>query len=124
MATLSINALQKEILEQEVWAFLKGLIEPDAQARYAALLQQVEDEEIAEELSGALEGILEIVVESGRARKLYGPIGENSLTSLFQKTPKGSALSPMTTQVNQALGGLQGRIRRSAFVPRDPGPGH
>jgi hypothetical protein len=122
MTALSIDTLQKEILEREVQAFLQGSVDPEAQARYAALLQEVEDEEITEERCQTLAGILEIIVESGRARKLYGPPGENSLTSLFQKTSRGAALTQMSTQVNQALRGLKGQTLEGINF-RSSGPG-
>jgi len=122
MTTLPLDEFQKEILEREVRAFLAGLADPEAQARYADLLQEVESGEITEAPSGALEGILEIVLESGRARKLYGPAGENTLTSLFQKTLHGSALVKMTNEVNQALRGLAGQTL-GEIIFRSSGPG-
>lgn len=122
MATLFLDEFQKEILEREVRVFLKGLADPEAQACYANLLQKVENREVTEELSEALEGILEIVLESGRARKLYGPAGENTLTSLFQKTPHGSALVKLANEVNQALKGLESQIL-GGITFRSSGPG-
>jgi hypothetical protein len=127
MASLSVgripvDAFQKGILEREVQAFLKGVADPEAQAHYTDLLQQVENEEVGEELAEALEDILEILVESGRARKLYGAAGENSLISLFQKTARGSALAQMSTEVNQALKGMQGQTLKGIHF-RSSGPG-
>ena len=122
MATLSLDEFQKEILEQEVRAFLAGLADPEARSRYAALLQEVESGEVTEEHSGALEGILAIVLESGRARRLYGPAGENTLTSLFHKTPHGSALVQQANEVNEALRGLESQILEGITF-RSSGPG-
>ena len=110
MTRVLLDELQKEILDREVRAFLTGVADPEAQARYAGLLQEVEDGEVSEECTAILEGILAIVLESGRARKLYGPPGENSLKSLFQKTPRGSALVQQANEVNKALKGLEGQI--------------
>ncbi len=122
MATGPLDEFQKEILEREVRAFLTGVADPEAQARYAGLLQEVEDGEVSEECSTALEGILQVVLESGRARKLYGPPGENSLNSLFQKTPRGSALVQQANEVNKALKGLEGQTLGGVSF-RSTGPG-
>ncbi|HJY82509.1 MAG TPA: hypothetical protein VKK81_15690 [Candidatus Binatia bacterium] len=122
MATGPLDEFQKEILEREVRAFLTGVADPDAQARYAGLLQEVEDGEVSEEFSPALEGILAVILESGRARKLYGPAGENTLTTLFQKTPRGSALVQQANEVNKALKGLEGQTLGGISF-RSIGPG-
>lgn len=117
-----LDELQKEILDREVRAFLTGVADPEAQARYAGLLQDIEDGEVSEEFVAALEGILTIVLESGRTRKLYGPPGENSLNALFQKTPRGSALVQQANEVNKALKGLEGQILGGISF-RSTGPG-
>ena len=122
MTRVLLDELQKEILAREVRAFLTGVADPDAQARYAGLLQGVEDGEVGEECAAALEGVLTIVLESGRARKLYGPPGENSLNSLFHKTPRGAALVQQANEVNKALQGLEGQVLREiSFRPTGPG---
>jgi hypothetical protein len=122
MTTVSLDEFQKEILSREVRAFVKGWIDPEVQARYAALLQEVESGTITEECCESLEGLLEIILESGRARKLYGPAGENSLVSLFQKVPRGSALVRQANEVNQALKGLESQIL-GGITFRSSGPG-
>jgi hypothetical protein len=122
MAVISLDEFQKEILEREVRTFLNGVTDPEAQARYAGLLQEVEDGQVGEELATALEGLLAIVLESGRARKLYGPAGENSLNSLFQKTARGAALAQQANAVNQALKGLEGQVLGGISF-RSTGPG-
>ena len=119
---LLIDEFHKEILDREVRTFLTGITDPEAQARYAGLLQEVEDGEVSEEFSTALEGILQVVLESGRARKLYGPAGENSLTTLFQKTSRGSIMVQQANEVNRALKGLEGQTLGGISF-RSTGPG-
>ncbi|MBI3801953.1 MAG: hypothetical protein HY268_33915 [Deltaproteobacteria bacterium] len=122
MTSIILDEFHKEILEREVRLFLNGVTDLEAQARYAGLLQGVEAGEVGEEFAAALEGILTIVLESGRARKLYGPPGENSLNSLFHKTPRGSALVQQVNAVNKALKGLEGQLL-GGITFRSTGPG-
>jgi hypothetical protein len=119
---MSLDELQREILEREVRTFLNSVTDPEAQGRYAGLLQEVEDGEVSEEFAAALEAILTILLESGRARKLYGPAGENSLNSLFHKTSYGAALVQQVNEVNRALKGLEGQML-SGISFRSTGPG-
>ncbi len=122
MAPLPLDTSQKEILEQEVRAFLPKIFDAEVRARYTALLQEVERGELSPQGLKTLEGLLEVLLESGRARSLHGPMGESALASLFQKTSKGLALTQTATEVNQALKGLQGQTLRSmAFRPLGPG---
>jgi len=119
---MSLDELQREILEREVRTFLNSVTDPESQGRYAGLLQEVADGEVSEEFAAALEGILTLILESGRARKLYGPASENSLNSLFHKTARGAALVQQANEVNQALKGLEGQ-RLSGISFRSTGPG-
>jgi hypothetical protein len=122
MATLSLDELQQDILTREVRAFVHGWADPEAQARYTALLHAVESGVVNEEHVNTLAGLLAVVLESGRVRALYGPAGENSLLSLFQKTPPGSALAQMANAVNQALTGLEQQIL-AGITFHSSGPG-
>jgi hypothetical protein len=122
MATLSLDELQQDILSREVRAFVRGWADPEAQARYAALLHAVESGAVGEEHIDTLAGLLAVVLESGRVRALYGPAGENSLLSLFQKTPQGSSLAQMANAVNQALTGLEQQVL-AGITFRSTGPG-
>jgi hypothetical protein len=121
-ALLCLDDFQREILEREIRAFIQGWTDGAARARYTALLQAIDRGELTAECSETLGGLLEIVLESGRARKLYGPAGENSLLSLFHQTPQGGALQQYATAVNRALKGLEGHVLTGiAFRPSGPG---
>jgi hypothetical protein len=122
MATLSLDELQQDLLTREVRAFVYGLADPEAQARYTGLLRAVESGEISEEHLDPLAGLLAVVLESGRVRALHGPAGENALLSLFQKTPQGAALAQMANAVNQALTGLERQVL-AGITFRSTGPG-
>lgn len=120
--TLLLDDFQKTLLASEIRAFIQGWTDATARARYTALLQAVEGGELTEEWRELLGSLLTIVLESGRARKLYGPAGEHALLSLFHKTPQGRALQQQAHAVTQALKGLAGQVLSSMAV-RSAGPG-
>ncbi|MCS6925357.1 MAG: hypothetical protein NZ578_05580 [Candidatus Binatia bacterium] len=121
-STLPLDDFQKAILAGEIRAFIQGWTDATARARYTALLQAIEREELTEECRESLGSLLSVVLESGRARKLYGPAGEHALLSLFHKTPQGAALQQQAHAVTQALKGLAGQTLSSMTV-RSAGPG-
>jgi hypothetical protein len=106
---MRINATEGELLSQEIGKFSRGLVDPEARARYGHLRAAVEEGEVGEDLLGYLSIVLEISLQSGRLRKLYGADGEQALTRIFQRTPAGTALSEAAKSVSEALAGLQGQ---------------
>jgi hypothetical protein len=123
MATIQLEAFQKEVLQQEIGAIAQRVSNSsEAYSRYVALLNEIERGEITDECSGALEGILDVLLESGRARHLYGPPGEHTLTALFQRTPRGATFVQQGQTVTRALSGLEGQVL-SNFSVRSSGPG-
>lgn len=119
--SFSLDDFQKKILASEICAFIQGWTDATARARYTALLEAVEKEKLTEECRELLGNLLTIILESGRARKLYGPAGEHALLSLFHKTPQGAALQQHAHAVTQALKGLAGQVL-SGIAVRSAGP--
>ena len=123
METLHLEAFQQEVLQQEVGAIAQRVSgNPEAYSRYVALLDEIEQSEVTDECSDTLEGILGVLLESGRARHLYGPPGEHTLTALFQRTPRGAALVQQGQTVTRSLSGLEGQLLSNLSV-RSSGPG-
>ncbi len=90
---MRIGQTEQELLEQEINALGQLLRDPAARARYTELRDQIRDGEVAEELLGHLGNVLELGLQSGRLRKLYGADGEQALTRLFHRTPAGGRLA-------------------------------
>lgn len=123
METLHLETLQQEVLLQEVRIIVPRVSgNPESSSRYVALLNEIERGEITDAYSDTLAGILEILLESGRARHLYGPPGEHTLTALFQRTPRGAALVQQSQAVTRSLAGLEGQTLSNLSV-RSSGPG-
>ena len=74
----------------------------------AALVAEIDEGEVVDELD-RLEQILELGLQSGRIRALYGPGGEQAALALFRRLPQGRELSDSTRDLNDALAALEGR---------------
>jgi hypothetical protein len=118
---MRINATEQELLIPEITLFARALRDPAAQTRYHELRAAVEEGEVEDELLGHLGNVLEIGLQSGRLRKLYGADGEQALARLFHRTPAGAELAEGARAVTQAISALQGQtiadIKVSAMGP-------
>jgi hypothetical protein len=104
-----LHGSEKELLELELAALADQAHDEASRERYRALAAEVAGGEIAEEHENLLEAVLELLVQSGRARKLYGPGGEQALAQLYGRTPRGRALAETVNELNKALEGLAGQ---------------
>jgi hypothetical protein len=119
---MRIDAVEGELLTPEIALLVKTLPDPAARERYTALLGAVQEGEVGDDLVGHLGTLLEISLESGRVRHFYGADGETALVKLFRRTPAGKALSDATSEVTDALRGLQGQTVETIDVaPLGPG---
>jgi hypothetical protein len=105
--TLRLDALQRDVLLAQIQAFIDAAPESEARSSYLALKTAVEAMEVAPEHQGRLGAILEIALQSGRIRRLFGPGAEVSLNSLFKSTPRGRELAGSLADVNRALAALK-----------------
>jgi hypothetical protein len=69
-----------------------------------------------------LEKILEMTLQTGRARRVHGAEAEQSLLRLFHQTPRGAAARRSTEAVNKALRHLAGQpLEEILFTSHGPG---
>ncbi len=106
---------ERELLQAELAALLPAL-SGERRNAYQALANAVNEGSIPPELTGLLEGLLQLALETGRARRLYRAEGERILTDLFRKTPMGQELSRSLQEVNKALATLEGQTLQSVRV--------
>jgi hypothetical protein len=90
--------------------------------RLAALVGAASDGEVGEEEAATLEELLELGLQSGRIRALYGPGGEQAALGLFRRLPRGAELVDSAREVTAALHALEGRELGSIEL-RAVGPG-
>lgn len=107
---MKISATEQELLLPEITAFSRALRDPQAREPYDVLRAQVQEGEVDDELLPHLGNVLEIGLQSGRLRKLYGADGEQALSRLFHRTPTGAKLAEIAKSVTEALGALQGQV--------------
>ena len=119
---LELDALQREVLGEEVAALVAGLQSPQARASWEELAGAVAEGSVPEPLLPRLESALEMSLQTGRARKIHGADGEQALLRLFHRTPRGAAARRSTEAVNAALRQLAGQTLEGLLVTSQ-GPG-
>ncbi len=112
---LALTAEEKELLALELAALVPALA-GERRQRYEALARAVQEGQVPPELLPPLEGLLDLALETGRARALYRAEGERVLTELFHRTPRGRELARHLEEVNRALAALRGRTLRAVRV--------
>jgi hypothetical protein len=119
---LELDSLQREVVGEEVAALLLGLQAPPARAPWEELAAAVAEGAVPEPLLSRLESVLEMSLQTGRARKIHGAEGEQALLRLFHRTPRGAAARRSTEAVNAALKALAGQTIEGLLVTSQ-GPG-
>ncbi|HBL27354.1 MAG TPA: hypothetical protein DD490_11020 [Acidobacteria bacterium] len=122
LETLALDAFQREVVGEEIDALLSGLRSPQARFPWLDLAAAVTGGSVPEPLLARLESMLEMSLQTGRARKIHGAEGEQALLRLFHRTPRGTAARRSTEAVNAALCALAGQTLESLLVTcRGPG---
>jgi hypothetical protein len=113
---------EREVALAEAQAVLAMARDDDYRDRLASLVAAADGGEVAGEDAGSLEQLLELGLQSGRLRALYGPGGEQAALSVYRRLPRGAALATGAGQVTEALDALRGKPLESISV-RAVGPG-
>jgi hypothetical protein len=119
---LTLDAAQREVLLEELATLVASLHGPPAREPYEELAAAVDEGTVGEDLLGRLEVFLEMLLQTGRIRKVHGAEAEQALLRLFHQTPRGSAARRSTQAVNAALASLGGQpIESMLFTVQGPG---
>src|SRR3954451_9375792 len=84
--------------------------------RLADVLAAVDEGRVEGEDAAALGELLELGLQTGRLRSVYGPEGEQAALGLFRRLPQGKELSQSTSELNEALEVLSGRTLEKLSV--------
>lgn len=98
-----------EVSRAEAQAVMAMLSDGQRRSRLADLVAAVDEGRVEGDDAAALGELLELGLQTGRLRSLYGPEGEQAALALFRRLPQGRELSQSTTELNVALEVLAGR---------------
>jgi hypothetical protein len=111
-----------EVALGEAQAVLALVHDPERRGRLADLVAAVEDGELGDEDAQSLEELLELGLQSGRIRSIYGPAGEQAALKTYRRLPGGRALADSASEVSGALSALAGKTLDDVKV-QSTGPG-
>jgi len=111
-----------EVARGEAQAVLAVVHDPDRRGRLADLVAAVDEGELDEQDAQSLEELLELGLQSGRIRSVYGPEGEQAALKTFRRLPGGRGLADSAADVSEALAALEGRTLETVKV-QSTGPG-
>ena len=107
-----------EVALAEATAVLAMVQDEDRRGRLADLIAAIEDGAVAGESAQALEELLELGLQTGRLRALYGPGGEQAALKTYRRLPGGKELSESAREVSQALSATRGLDARGGLAER------
>jgi len=121
-STVVLKGEEREVALAEAQAVLAMVQEDERRGRLAALLAAVGEGEVGDEDAQALEELLELGLQTGRVRALYGPGGEQAALRVYRRLPAGRELGRAAHDVTEALTTLEGRTLESISI-KAVGPG-
>ncbi len=99
----------REVALAEAQAVLAMVHDESRRERLADLVAAVNEGEVSGAEAEALEELLELGLQTGRVRALYGPGGEQAALSTYRRLPRGGELAASAREVSTALGSLVGK---------------
>jgi hypothetical protein len=122
VSAVTLRGEAAEVALAEAQAVLALVQDEERRGRLADLVAAVPEGEVADDEAQALEEILELGLQTGRIRAVYGPEGEQAALKTYLKLPGGRALSESAREVTDALSGLEGKTLEDVRVTA-AGPG-
>jgi hypothetical protein len=113
---------EREVALGEVNAVLSAARDEGFRERLGALAASIGGGELTDDQPAELERVLELGLQAGRIRALYGPAGEQAALRLFRRLPGGSDLVESARAVTEALAALGDRSLESLRIEA-VGPG-
>ena len=94
----------------------------ERRGRLGDLIAAIDEGALGPDDAGPLAELLELGLQTGRIRSIYGPEGEQAVLTLYRKLPAGRELTQTTRDLNAALLALEGRpLERVSVSAIGPG---
>ena len=122
MSSVAVRTDEREVALGEVEAVLAAARDETYRTRLTSLAGSIGQGELDAEEAVELERVLELGLQAGRIRAVYGPGGEQAALRLFRRLPGGAGLAETARSVSAALETLNGRSLDS-FRIEAVGPG-
>jgi hypothetical protein len=116
LGSVRLGGEAREVALGEAQAVLAMVHDEERRGRFASLVAAIHDGEIDEADAEALEDLLELGLQTGRLRALYGPGGEQAALKLYRKLPGGRDLGRSAREVSDALSALEGKTLDSVAI--------
>jgi len=113
---------EQEVARAEAQAVFAVASDSAYRDELALLVAAVDEGELGAGEAATLERVLELGLQTGRIRALFGPGGEQAGLRLFRRLPRGQELGASAAGVSEALAALQGR-RLDSIRVEATGPG-
>jgi hypothetical protein len=107
-APVTLRGEAREVVLGEAQAVLAMVADDERRGRLASLVAAVDEGEVAGDDAQALEELLELGLQTGRVRALYGPGGEQAALRLYRQLPRGKQAGEAAREVTEALASLEG----------------
>jgi len=119
---IRISEPEAELALAETRAVLAAAVSEEYREQLTDLEEAIELGLLEERDATTLEAILELALQAGRIRGIYGPPGETAALRLYRKLPRGAALQQSAREVSTALGSLNGhRLEGATLTAVGPG---
>jgi hypothetical protein len=119
---IALRGEAAEVALGEAQAVLALVHDDERRGRLADLVAAVQDGELAEADAQALAELIELGLQSGRIRSVYGPEGEQAALTTYRRLPAGRELAESAREVTGALASLEGRpLERVSVAALGPG---
>jgi hypothetical protein len=115
-SAIAVRGEAAEVAAAEAQAILAMVQDEERRGKLADLVAAIDDGEVDGEDAQALEEVLELGLQTGRVRALYGPEGETAALALYRRLPRGKELSEAAREVTAALTALEGRTIEKVSV--------
>jgi hypothetical protein len=115
-SSLKLGGEAAEVALGEAQAVLAMVQDEERRGRLADLIAAVAEGEVGDEDTEALTELLELGLQTGRLRAVYGPGGEQAALKIFRQLPRGRELGSSAREVTDALAALVGKRLESVRI--------